>query len=170
LDCGKEERLMTNIANIWKCVRHAKLRNMLRAGFESIPCRKLAVPMEWFFDERLESWVRANEKFDKNFLEVISHGQMLEEIGVIIGDWKTVVKETPYDEWNSGIYAEGWLLINGRDPEEMDVIPHQGRALDCADTIRRQWELCEELRDCRLPVVCVWDMNGERYMRAKKEA
>jgi len=75
------------------------------------------------------------------------------------------MESTIHDELlvNNGIYPEEWLVENGRDPE-MGI----GQALGWADTIRRQWELCEELRDCRLPVVCVWDMNGERYRRAKK--
>ncbi len=136
---------------------------MLKAGngFKGIPCQKLAIPLKWLFDERLESWVRTAEIANKNLLEVINHGQILKEIGVIIGDWKTVVEETIYDES---------LVNNGIYPEGTDVISRQGQVLDWADQTRRQWELCEELRDRKLPEVCVWDMNGERYRRAKREA
>ena len=70
---------MTNIANIWKCVWITNLRNMLKAGngFKGIPCQKLAIPLKWLFDERLESWVRTAEIANKNLLEVINHGQIL---------------------------------------------------------------------------------------------
>ena len=160
---------MTNIDNIWRCVRTANLRKMLKAGngFEGIPCRKLAISIEQIFDDRFEGWVRTDEIVDKTLLEVTNHGQILKEIGVIIDDWKKGMESTIHDELlvNNGIYPEEWLVENGRDPE-MGI----GQALGWADTIRRQWELCEELRDRKLPEVCVWNMNGERYTGAKREA
>ena len=133
---------MANIANIWDCVRTASFRNMLKAGkgLESIPRHKLAFSVLWLYDEFL-------------------HGVLSTNPRACGGDWglSFIIKYQGLRK--TGTIHVGEINIRRQEPK-----------LDRADTIRRQWEECEELRGHKLPEVCVWDKDGERIKRAKKEA
>jgi hypothetical protein len=139
---AKQGRLMANIANIWDCVQTASFRNMLKAGkgFEGIPCQKLAFSVLWLYDEFL-------------------HGVLSTDPRACGEDWGLSFIMKCQGLRETGAIHQGEIDIRRQEPK-----------LDRADTIRRQWEECEELRVRKLPEVCVWDKDGERVKRAKKEA
>ncbi len=82
-----------------------------------------------------------------------------------------------YDVFLHGVLSTGLSFIMKcqglRETGAMHLgkvdIRRQEKTLDKADTIRRQCESFEELRGLKLPEVGMWDKDGERIKRAKKE-
>jgi hypothetical protein len=151
LECGKAGRLVANIANIWDSFQTANFRNVLKAGkgFEGISCQKLAFPAFWLYEEWLNGKLSTDPRLSGKDvgLSLIMNCQGLKETG----------------------YIDDNFSAREVNLAEIDI-SHQKNALTNTDWVRYQWEEYEELRGHKLPELCVWNKDGERIKRAKKEA